>query len=80
MCCCRSVQVGTTPRLGTFGACFDPNSNGLQILAARPGKRLWLADALSGKVLSTLKYVVLPIAALNIVLPLRRRCGALAHQ
>lgn len=51
----KVVQVGQKPRKGPYGACFDPNSNGRQLLAARPGKRLWVADSHSGEVLRTVK-------------------------
>jgi hypothetical protein len=54
----QRAQVGQKARNGRFGACFDPSSNGRQLLAARPGKRLWVADSSTGEVLSTLKCVV----------------------
>ena len=56
-CLCCVLQVGKTPRSGLFGTCFDPNSNGQQLLSARKGRRLWVADAHSGQVLSTIKCV-----------------------
>jgi hypothetical protein len=48
-------QVGKALRQGPYGACFDPRSAGRHLLAARPGKRVWLADAISAEVQSTLK-------------------------
>jgi len=50
-------QIGKKPRNGAYGACFDPKSNGRQLFAARPGKRLWVADSMTGQVRSTIKYV-----------------------
>lgn len=49
-------SVGTKPRDGQFGACFD--SSRQFVFASRPGFRMWVADMESGQVLNTLKFVV----------------------
>lgn len=65
-------QIGKKPRDGVFGACFDPvtavaavgaaasgaAAPGRLLLAARPAKRMWIGDAESASVLSTLKFEV----------------------
>lgn len=49
------APVGTQARDGKFGGCFHPNPDlPKRLLAARPGKRIWLADTVSGGVLQTL--------------------------
>lgn len=54
----RASQVGTRPRDGRFGGVFLGGSE--QLLAARPGKRLWLAESSSGRVLNTLTFTSAP--------------------
>ena len=59
--CAPPRPVGKAKRDGPLGACYLPNLDGslavcpsAVIVAARPGRRLWLVDA-AGDVLSTLK-------------------------
>lgn len=51
--------MGTRPRDGRFGGCF---LNTEQLLAARPGKRLWIAENSTGKVLNTLTFTTSPVS------------------
>ncbi|ETV93210.1 hypothetical protein H310_12808 [Aphanomyces invadans] len=52
------VQVGSKLRQGNFGGCFftDPEDKQVKVYSSRPGKRVWVADPLSGTVSSTLKF------------------------
>ena len=50
------TRVGSKLRSGVFGAAFAAASGGAEVLAARPGKRLWRADAASGAVRATLNF------------------------
>jgi hypothetical protein len=52
-----SLQIGSQLRDGKFGACFHPDKSvGNYMLAARPGKRLWLADCDLAEVRKTLSF------------------------
>ena len=58
--------IGSQSRFGAFGACFLPPpptaAPGSLVLAARKGRRLWVADSGSGQVLTTLR-LRLPVYA-----------------
>lgn len=51
----KVVQVGTKLRQGKYGACFGKEE--VDVIAVRPGKRIWLAKAEDGKVEKTIKFV-----------------------
>ncbi len=52
-----SLQIGSQLRDGRFGACFSPDKKlGNYLLAARPGKRIWLADCDQAEVRKTLNF------------------------
>jgi hypothetical protein len=48
------IPIGTKPRDGLYGAAF--HRDGTVVFAARPGKRLWRADAASGNVEATFNF------------------------
>jgi len=48
------LKIGSKDRQGPFGACFDPRTNGSQVLCALPREKVWVADA-GGNVLTTFK-------------------------
>ncbi|EGC38473.1 hypothetical protein DICPUDRAFT_148868 [Dictyostelium purpureum] len=51
-----TTQIGKKLRENTKqGACFHPFYKG-SVYTSRPGKRLWLADPIDGKVLSTMNF------------------------
>ncbi|OQR94825.1 hypothetical protein ACHHYP_00884 [Achlya hypogyna] len=52
------VQVGSKLRQGNYGACFylDPDDKEYRVFSTRPGRRIWVGDAASGTVSSTLKF------------------------
>ncbi|OQR93381.1 hypothetical protein THRCLA_08454 [Thraustotheca clavata] len=52
------IQIGSKLRQGNFGACFflDQEENEYKVFSTRPGRRVWVGDALSGTVSSTLKF------------------------
>ena len=51
-------QIGSRPRSGHFGACFDCQSvdESDQVLSARKSGRLWVAETQSGSVRNTLRF------------------------
>jgi hypothetical protein len=48
-------QVGSKLRDGEFGCCFHPCFED-RLLAARPGKRVWVAQRSDGRVLTTMNF------------------------
>nr|CCA17421.1 conserved hypothetical protein [Albugo laibachii Nc14] len=58
----NAVQIGTKSRNGMFGGCFTQDTkdvsdiSGLKVLCARPGRRIWIGNPISGKVAATLKF------------------------
>ena len=70
----KAQPIGSKPRKEPFTACVDPSSppTAPQILASRPGKRIWRSD-LSGCVLSTL--IMQPPAAVSTFAPCASSVG-----
>jgi hypothetical protein len=65
------MQVGKALRQGEYGVCFDPRvPHGGQLLASRPGKRIWVAETGSAEVKATLKYSLFHVLHLSLLLSL----------